>query len=874
MRPGDTLGPYQISALIGAGGMGEVFRARDPRLQREVAVKVLPPNFTTDPDRLQRFDQEAKTLAALNHPNLLMVFDTGTLKGAPYMVSEFLEGRTLREELNSGPVPIRKALDYALQIANGLAGAHAREVVHRDIKPENIFITNEGRVKILDFGLAKLRQRDDPPLRPKESSSSVTTIVDPEAKTVFNSPTEAGIVMGTPAYMSPEQVTGKEADHRSDIFSFGTVLYEMLSGQRAFRRGTSAETMTAILREEPEELAEFNVNLPTGLDRVVRRCLEKRLDHRFQSASDLAFALENVGQTTGSRRSVPEKKRLIPFWVAPFLGSLMLVAIIRLLLISKDVELTDFRQVTFRRGTVMNARFSPDGERIFYGARWNMNAMEVFESRPGTPEARPLNLLNADVLSVSPTGELALLLNRKALWWFSGLGTLARTMPGGTPREVLRNVKEADWHPNATNYVVVRDVGGRWRMEEYPGALWLGETSGTFSHPRYSHDGEWIAYIDHKDPRESRGTLKIVNREGQVRSLTPEYTQIDGLAWHPNRKEIWFTAITGGENQSLRAVNLKGEERQVMNSAVNMTLHDMDAKGRLLMTRQFELQEIIGLVPPETHERNLTTMSRCVLRSVTQDGTRFLVLFFGEGSGDDYTTYLNMADGSQSIRLGSGLGHAISPDGKWVFANTYKPLKLFLMSTGPEEPRKLSVTNLTPSAASWLPDNRHLVVYGQQGTNGMRYFLLDTEGGEPKPLTPEGVSPPAYFGVPVSPDGRYVIGGLKSGTNLVRRLYPLPNAFGDSLSGGVSRPLPEIEGYQVAGWSSDSKSIFVHQRSSPVKISRYELATGKLEPVNEIFPPDLSGSLGEPAVTMTHGGGGYVYFNWRVLTDLFVVEQK
>ena len=266
--------------------MGEVYRARDEKLNRDVAIKVLPASLSQDQDRLSRFEQEAQAAGALNHPNILAVYDVGTHDGSPYIVSELLDGEELREQLNNGPLPQRKALDFAQQIAQGLAAAHERGITHRDLKPENLFVTTDGRVKILDFGLAKLR-----PLRNESVSSEIDTrkqITDP------------GTVMGTVGYMSPEQVRGHEADHRSDIFSFGSILYEMLSGQRAFRRETMAETMTAILKEEPPELSETNAKVSLPLDKIVRRCLEKKPERRFHSASDLAFAIESLSGTATS----------------------------------------------------------------------------------------------------------------------------------------------------------------------------------------------------------------------------------------------------------------------------------------------------------------------------------------------------------------------------------------------------------------------------------------------------------------------------------------------------------------------------------------------------------------------------------------------
>src|SRR5580698_853680 len=282
LATGTKLDGYEILGLLGAGGMGEVYRARDPALKREVAIKVLPSFVSQDPDRLRRFEQEAQAAAALNHPNILAVHQFGTFEGAPYLVSELLEGSTLRQLLQRGPIPVRKAIDYGVQIAHGLAAAHEKGIVHRDLKPENLFVTKDGRIKILDFGLAKLIQSN-----PGSNASEPTRTQE----------TEPGLVMGTPGYMAPEQVRGKTVDYRADIFALGAILYEMLASKRAFQRSTSAETMTAILNEDPPNISQMERNTPPGLQRVVNRCLEKSPEQRFQSASDLAFALEALSDT-------------------------------------------------------------------------------------------------------------------------------------------------------------------------------------------------------------------------------------------------------------------------------------------------------------------------------------------------------------------------------------------------------------------------------------------------------------------------------------------------------------------------------------------------------------------------------------------------
>src|SRR5512132_3546015 len=300
LTPGSRLGPYEIVATIGAGGMGEVYRARDPRLGRDVAVKVLPASFSADPDRLRRFEQEAKAAGVLNHPNITAVHDIGQHEGAPYVVQELLEGETLRSLLSGGKLSTRRAIDYSLQIVHGLAAAHEKGIVHRDLKPENIFVTHDGRVKILDFGLAKLTHT--------EERGQVTNLPTATAGT------EPGVVLGTLGYMSPEQVRGRPADARSDIFSFGAILYEMLSGRRAFHGDSAADTMSAILKEDPPDLSVTNQNIPPGLERIVRHCLEKNPEQRFQSAHDLAFDLDALSQTSAPQTAAPPaiRTRRIP----------------------------------------------------------------------------------------------------------------------------------------------------------------------------------------------------------------------------------------------------------------------------------------------------------------------------------------------------------------------------------------------------------------------------------------------------------------------------------------------------------------------------------------------------------------------------------
>ncbi|MGH9368157.1 MAG: protein kinase domain-containing protein, partial [Thermoanaerobaculia bacterium] len=433
LTAGTRLGPYEILAPIGAGGMGEVYRARDERLRRDVAVKVLPASFSQDADRLRRFEQEAQAAGGLNHPNITAVHDLGTHDGAPYIVTELLEGETLRSRLSGGALAARKAIDYGVQVARGLAAAHEKGIVHRDLKPENLFVTKDGRVKILDFGLAKLKPEKE------DGQTDLQTV----------SATEPGVVLGTMGYMSPEQVRGKPADRRSDLFSFGAILYEMLSGQRAFRGETAADTITAILTKEPPDLSQTNKEIRPGLERIVRHCLEKNPEERFESARDLAFdleALSGLSEATGAVAAARGKSGPRPSWAllaAVAVAGAALAGMAAYVSGKKAgyVPPPSFHQLTFQRGEIGGAHFSPDGQTIVYSAAWEGKPFEIFINRPESPESRPFGL-PGEVLAISKSGELAVSLNRRSTLPFTRTGRLARiSIAGGAPRDILDDVQ-------------------------------------------------------------------------------------------------------------------------------------------------------------------------------------------------------------------------------------------------------------------------------------------------------------------------------------------------------------------------------------------------------------------------------------------------
>src|ERR1039458_4192320 len=485
LSSGTKLGPYEIHSPLGAGGMGEVYRAKDSRLGRDVAIKVLPESMARDAERLRRFETEARAIAALNHPNILSIHDIGTYKGPPYLVSECLEGQSLWLALTGGALPLRRAADYGTQIAQGLAAAHDKGIVHRDLKPENVFVTRDGRVKVLDFGLAKLAQ-------PEASSCAGATM---EA-----APNSDGVVLGTVGYMSPEQVRGAPADARSDIFSLGAILYEMISGHRAFRRDTSAETMTAILKEDPPELSLTGKPISPVLERVVRRCLEKNPLQRFQSARDLAFNLESLSGTsstsaaTGTARFAvaTAEKKTSRKWVMTLAVGALLLALVAAgiwMLGARSSSLPTYHQLTFDRGLVYAARFAPDGRSIYYSASWNGEPVQLYSTMPDAPESRPLNLGNSTLFAVSAS-QLAISAGCKDRYIGLCQGTLGLVpLAGGTPREVADGVLAADWSADGSEMAFILQVEGKYRVE-FPRGKTLYESTHPLGYLRIAPRGK------------------------------------------------------------------------------------------------------------------------------------------------------------------------------------------------------------------------------------------------------------------------------------------------------------------------------------------------------------------------------------------------
>jgi eukaryotic-like serine/threonine-protein kinase len=852
LSAGSKLGPYEILAQVGAGGMGEIYRARDPRLSREVAIKVLPASFSQDVDRLRRFEQEAKAAGVLNHPNITAVYDIGTHDGAPYVVQELLEGETLRSTLAGGRLSPRKAIDYALQTAHGLAAAHEKGIVHRDLKPENLFITNDGRVKILDFGLAKLTQ--------VEGASSATNLPT-ETKG-----TEPGVVLGTLGYMSPEQVRGKPADARSDIFSFGAILYEMLSGKRAFTGDSAADTMSAILKEDPPDLSVTNQSISPGLERIVRHCLEKSPEQRFHSAHDLAFDLEALSGTSG-QSAVGEtpalRGRRLPWLAVAVATGIILAAFAagRLWWPKGPAPLT-FQRITFRRGLVENARFAPDGQTVVYSAAWDGNPPEIFAVTPGSPESRALGLPGVSLVAVSPTGELAVSLPRLEGGTLVG-STLARVpLGGGAPRPVLEDANNADWSRDGKSLAVSREVKGRVRLE-FPVGKVLFESSGSISYPRVSPQGHQIAFIDRPVFDRPRGRVMLVGPTGGAKVLSEGWSDVQGLAWRPDGKEIWFAATTRSEGRALQAVTPGGKARLVARLPGSPWLFDISHDGRVLFDQWSERNQIAAMPPGEARERDLSWLDGSVLSDLSPDGKRILFSEMGEGGGDNSGVYVRGTDGSPAVRLGEGTALSFSRDLKWALTTLPRAAsQLILLPIGSGEPRELPRGKINYEGAWMLADGNHVVFIGVEPGHGVRTYVQQLDGSPPRAITPDGI-----WATVLSPDGSLVAAqGLAD---------PTPKLY--ALAGGEPRAIPGLAaGERVSQWSADGRRVFVRAEQSsppfPRRVFRIDLTTGKRELWRELAPADGTGISAFGAFHVARDERSYAYSYARGQSEMYIAE--
>ena len=854
---GTRLGPYEIVAPLGAGRMGEVYRARDERLEREVAVKVLPAELASDGLRLKRFEAEARSASSLNHPNIVAIYDVGSEGGVPYMAMERVGGQTLGKLLLGGPLPARKLLGLATQIAEGLAKAHEAGIVHRDLKPENVMVTRDGNVKILDFGLARL------------TSDASESGDGPSPRATWTLP---GTAVGTAAYMSPEQARGMPLDFRSDQFALGSILYEMATGRLAFDRATPVETMAAILNEEPEPMSRANPQAPAPLSWIVERCLSKEPKDRYSATDDLARDLaalrDRVTQglslsETGALASSPARRRGRRLAVgAMALAIALLGASAAWVVLRRDASTAPptFRQLTFRRGPIYSARFSPDGHTIMYSAAWDGQAMETFVGRPETPESRPFGLPGAELLAISKPGHIAMSLDRVAAGTFRRTGTLSQVSLAGVaaPREILKDVEWADWSPDGGSLAIVRSAGGKMRLE-YPAGHLLYETGGWIGNPRVSPDGNRVAFIDHPTLNDDGGSVAAVDRDGRLQRLSEPFASAEGLAWSPGG-EVWFTASRVGLNRSLASVDRSGRVRPRIPVPGSLTLHDISRDGRFLATRDTLRTQIFALPPGESDVRDLSWFDYPTPAAISADGRQILFSETGEGGGAGYSVYVRRTDGSPAVRLGDGLAQDLSPDGAWALAIVHPAAdpQLVAYPTGPGEPKTFPNEGLRLYRAKWMPDGKQALVTASEKGRGQRLYLWNLiEGGRPRAVIPEGYT----GGWIVSPDGRWtVVAGPDQSY-----LYPL--------AGGGPAAIPGLAPDDaVDQWSADGRFLYVHRtRELPARVFRLEISTGRKIPWRTLMPADAAG-VPEVRPLPAPDGEAYVFSCDRTLSELYLLD--
>ena len=859
LAAGTKLGSYEILASLGAGGMGEVYRARDTKLGRDVAIKVLPEEFFEAEERRTRFEREARTLASLNHPGIAHLYSFEEVPGfSPsssrhLLVMELVEGESLRQKISEGALPVRKAVDLGVQIARGLAAAHESGIVHRDLKPENVVLSKDGRAKILDFGLAKQR--------------TVTAGEDTKSPTLARA-TDPGTLLGTVGYMAPEQVRGQPADARSDIFAFGCVLFEMLTGQRAFKGDLAIETMNAILKEEPAEPDLSGAKIPSELDRLVRHCLEKNPAERFQSARDLGFDLEALaGSSATGRPALPAPSGGARRWVpaATLAVSILAVAASYALGHWKGkrsiAAVPSFAQLTFRQEPIFNARLAPDGKTVIYTAAPSGNAPEILSLRSDYSGASPRSLLRAaHLLSVSSRGELAVLIRAQYKAHSLFEGTLARMpLEGGAPREILAGVREADWTPDGADLAVIRDVGGKDRLE-FPAGKILAETGGYFSDPRFSPRGDRIAFFEHPFKFDDRGEVAVVDLAGKKTVLSEGYWGEEGLAWSQAGDEVMFSAGNAYNNFRVYAVSLSGRRRVALESAGGLTIHDVRGDGRWLATRDDFFREMPVLAPGQARERDLSWLDLSDPAALTPDGKSLLFMEESGSVGVNYAVCLRQTDGSPVVRLGEGAALDLSRDGKWALAAVpTTPPQLVLYPTGAGELRKLERGGLVSyESGQFFSDTRRVLACGHEDGKGVRCYVQDIAGGKPRPATPEGTS--QGF---VSPDGRSILVKASGGALVIY-----------SVDGGEARPVAGATPEDFAiRWSADGRFLLVSRGGEvPAHVERLEVATGRREPLRTLGPADLTGVLSVGPFAFTDDGKGYAYACRRTVSHLFLVE--
>ena len=866
LTPGLRLGPYEVLAVLGTGGMAEVYRGRDTRLGRDIAIKVVNESLATNPELVGRFEREARLAGSLNHPNLVAVYDVGQHEGSPFLVTELLQGESLRKRLSRGPIPVKTAVDWAAQMARGLAAAHARGVVHRDVKPDNVFIVTDGQVKLLDFGIAKLSEV--PPVGAPRGLMDAT-------ETPTGGATGTGAMLGTPGYMSPEQVRGESVDARSDVFSLGAVIHEMLSGQRPFP-GDPLESSYAILHKEPAALSDA---LPRALVQVVNRCLEKEPSRRCQSVSDLAFDLDVLRDSTGlpgskaraSMRSPFPRLRLTAWSALLVLVGIGIASVATRGPASHPPPPVQVEQLTHRGGTVGAGRFMGDG-RVAFSAAFEGTPEELFIREAGNSSTQALGLKSTRLAAVSRTGELAVLLDvRLAAFARPPSGTLARVPAvGGAPREIAEDVSSADWSPAGELAIVVEKPGEGATLEFPPGNL-LFRTKGWISDLRFSIRGDRIAFVHHPIYFERMGEVTLVDLKGRSQPLGQRWPAVMGLAWAEGDSEVWFTAGTLTPD-TLFAISLNGKVREVFRSLSHLRLDDLSHDGAVLLSSGVQRRDTVLFESARVGTLRLPWSDWNVPVAISND-RRVLVnetTLDPSGPGSAHTlAMLRRMDGSAAQLLGEFTALDLSLDGRWALGSSYDENQVLIVPTGPGVPRAVNTHGLKlAGGARFLPDDSGIVLLGRtEADDPPHFYLLKEDDSAPTRISEAPFTSPLFFPyggntglthprlAAVSQGPRTVVVSLRD-----HAVYPVRGLGGSALP---------------CGWSSDGSlwvRVGLERSPATAEMVRVDIGTGRVLERHMLGPAEPTGVTMVDNVFVSPDGTGFIYSYTRDLGSLFILK--
>jgi len=875
LAPGTRLGPYEIIAPLGAGGMGEVYRARDSRLGRDVAVKVLPQHLSSNAEVRARFEREARTVSSLNHPHICVLHDIGRAPGVAgsgdtdYLVMELVEGETLAARLARGALSTADVLRIGEQIADALARAHRAGIVHRDLKPGNVMLSRSG-AKLMDFGLARATGMAGP-----AGGSGVTAAALTQSPTVAQPLTAEGTLLGTFQYMSPEQLEGKEADARSDIWALGCVLYEMATGHRAFEGSSQASLIAAILERRPAPITIAQPMSPAALDRLVQSMLAKDPDDRVQTAQDVKLQLEwirsDASPPTGGATapaapaSVAASRgragRLV-LWLLPVLVGVAAFLAGRGSAPGTNGSPVQFERKTFSQQAIFGARFMPDGKTLVLSAAPAGNDPHLFVIRSEYPEPQRVSDASLHLLGISSRGELLVLNHAR----FSGhhrlfRGTLARMpLEGGAPRDIMDDVREADWAPDGERFAVIHDVGGKDRLE-FPVGRVLYESAGYLSDVRVSPEGDLIAFMEHPKKFDDRGSVIVVDLSGKVRVVSGGYWGLEGLAWATDGRSVLFSATTNGSDYAVTEIDLAGRRRPTRQNIGLVTMHDIARDGTWAVTRDDVPTRIVFRAAGAREEVDLSWLDAARLPVLSADAKTLTFTDESVAGGPNYTVTMRPTTGGPIVRLGEGLGQELSRDGKSVLAIVYgTPQRLMSYPIGAGQATRLDQGGLgNMSSASWMPDSRRVLVSGNEPGKAPRCFLLDPASGALEPVGPEGI----WEGV-VAPDGGTFIARSQTGW----AVYPISGTR-------AGRPVPSMTSRDyLIRWDPDGSAVYCYQRSEvPSAVERIETTTGRRETIATLGDPKTAGLLAVVGVSMADDTRSMAYCTWLYTSVLYTVGR-